>query len=391
MRVPYWLPLLLGVLTAVGPVSTDMYLPAFPAIEASFGGRPGAAQVTLATWFLGLALGQITQGTLADRFGRRGPLIAGTALYTLASLGCAMAPDLFTLSLMRALAAFGGSASMVIPRAVVRDLSDGHAAARMLSKLMLVMGVAPILAPTLGGIVMDHFSWHAIFWITAAYGGLCCLMVWRALPETLPENRRVRLGPAAQLARYIGIIRERSFITHALIGGLSLFGLFAYLGGAPDVFIAQYHLTPAQFGVLFGGCAAGFIVATQINPRLLPRFGAGRVMRCAVWALVAANVFLAIMAFSFTPHWYLMALPIWVGMASMGFLTPNATVGALSRHAAHAGSASALMGTLQFILGAISGLLVGIAGDHTARPMAVLMLLGAGAAAVADLCRPKPK
>ena len=391
MRFPPWLPSLLGFLTAVGPISTDMYLPAFPAIEASLGGQPGTAQLTLATWFLGLAFGQITQGTLSDRFGRRLPLVAGTAIYTLASVGCALAPDLLTLSVMRLIAAFGGSASMVIPRAIVRDLADGHAAAKLMSRLMLVMGAAPILAPTLGGIVMDHAGWQAIFWIVAAYGGICCAVVWWALPETLPVARRVQLGPAAQMARYAGILIERSFITHALVGGLALFGLFAYLGGAPGVFIALYHLSPATFGIMFGCAAFGFISASQINPLLVHRFGAGRVMRGGIRLNMAAALCLLAAAFSGTSHWILVALPILAFMISMGFTTPNAVVGALSRHSAHAGSASALMGTLQFVLGAVSGLLVGVASDGTARPMAALMFLGAAGAVTADLCRPKPK
>ena len=188
MAFPTWLPLLLGLLTAVGPVSTDMYLPAFPAIEAALGGAPGTAQITLATWFVGLAIGQITQGPLSDRLGRRGPLVVGTVIYTLASVGCAVAPDLFTLSLMRLVAALGGSASMVITRAIVRDLTDGHAAARMMSKLMLVMGAAPILAPTLGGLVLAFAGWQAIFWICALYGAVSCVFVALLLPETLPRG-----------------------------------------------------------------------------------------------------------------------------------------------------------------------------------------------------------
>jgi DHA1 family bicyclomycin/chloramphenicol resistance-like MFS transporter len=389
MPFPAWLPALLGLLSAVGPVSTDMYLPAFPAIEAALGGRPGTAQVTLATWFLGLAIGQITQGTLSDRFGRRAPLIGGIALYTAASIGCALAPDLTTLSIMRFLAAIGGSASMVIPRAIVRDLSDGHAAARMMGQLILVMGVAPILAPTLGGIVLAHFGWHAIFWIVAVYGAICGVVVWRFLPETLPPKRRLHLGAAEQIGRYGIIIVERSFLTNVLVGGLALFGLFAYLGGAPGVFIEEYHLSPAAFGMLFGGCAAGYIVASQINPRILPRFGAGRVISTAVGVYFLATLALLGIAVAGVGPWWALAAPILVGMASMGFTTPNATVGALSRHSGHAGSASALMGTLHFCLGAVSGLLVGVIADGTARPMAFLMFLGATGAVIADLYRPK--
>ncbi len=389
MPSPALLPILLGFLIAVGPVSTDMYLPAFPAIEASLGGRAGTAQVTLATWFVGLAIGQITQGSLSDRFGRRAPLLLGTAIYTLASAGCALAPDLPTLAFMRFVAAFGGSASMVIPRAMVRDVADGHAAATLMSRLMLVMGVAPILAPTLGGFVLRVADWHTIFWIATLYGALGCFVVWRLLPETLPEQGRVKLGPAAMLGRYGAILRERSFLTHAMILGFASFTTFAYLGGSPDVFIAHFQLSPSQYGMVFGSCAMCFIAATQVNPRLLPRFGFSHLLRAGVLTSVLAGLGLTALAVSGVGAWYVFAALIALGTASMGFTNPNATVGALSRHAAHAGSASAVMGTLQYALGAASGLLVGLLADGTARPMAALMLLGALGAAAADLARPR--
>ena len=260
MKYPVWLPFLLGVLTAVGPLSTDMYLPAFPDIEASLGGRPGTAQITLATWFAGLAIGQITQGTLADRYGRRVPLIVGTAIYTVANAGCALAPDLFTFSALRFVAALGGSAGMVIPRAIVRDLADGHAAAQLMSKLMLVMGVAPILAPTLGGLVLTVAPWHAIFWITAVYGAVCCLLVWRLLPDTLPSERRVRVGVSLLVPRFIAILRDRVFLAWTLMGGFGMFSMFAYIGGSAPVLIQRFHFTPPQYGMLFGLSAGMFIL-----------------------------------------------------------------------------------------------------------------------------------
>ena len=387
--MPLWLPVLLGFLSAVGPVSTDMYLPAFPAIEASFRLPEGSAQITLATWFAGLAVGQITQGTLSDRFGRRWPLLVGTVVYTLGTAGCALAPSLASLSACRIVAAFGGSAGMVIPRAVVRDLAEGHAAARLFSRLTLVMGAAPILAPTLGGAVLGVASWRMIFWFGFAYGVLCSLCVALWLPDTLPVAARMRLGLVALLRRYVAIARERSFITHAGIGGFTMFGMFAYLGGSPPVFIELFRVPPALYGVLFGTCAAGYIAASQLNPLLLPRFGASVVLRTAVLGLLLAT---AVLMLNAAMRWGGLAgvfLPIALAMFCNGFIMPNAVVGALSRHAAHAGSASALMGTLQFILGAASGTVIGWLTDGTARPMGALMLLGALGAGVADRARPR--
>jgi DHA1 family bicyclomycin/chloramphenicol resistance-like MFS transporter len=389
MRIPAWLLLLLGVLTAVGPVSIDMYLPAFPQIEADLGGRPGTAQITLATFFAGLAIGQILQGSLADRFGRRLPLLAGTVTYTIASIGCALAPNLFWLSCFRAVAAIGGSASMVIPRAIVRDLATGNEAARMMSRLMLVMGAAPILAPSLGGLALTLWRWQAIFWITAIYGGLCSLLVWRFLPDTLAEHFRVRLTLAGQAARFVAILRERTFITHAVLGGASSFAMFAYIGGSPAVFIAHFGLLPGQFGLVFGLCAAWLIVASQANPYLLPRLGGNRMLTIAVRMSLAAAAVLVGLSFADIGGVPGTLLPLFVSMASFGLVMPNATVGALARQGAHAGSASAVMGTLQFMLGATSGLLVGLLSDGTARPMALLMLAGAVAANIADRCRPR--
>ena len=382
-----WLPALLGFLTAVGPLSTDMYLPAFPTIEADFGLHQGTAQITLASWFAGLAVGQITQGTLADRFGRRPPLLAGLVLYTAASIGCALSPNLAILTAMRAVAAFGGSASTVLPRAVVRDLADGNAAARLISQLMLVMGVAPILAPTLGGALLTVFTWHAIFWVAAGHGALSLLLVWRLLPETLPTERRVRLGPAALLSRYLNILQERSFLLNMGIGACAMFAMFAYISGSPPVYIIRYGLSPPVYGVLYGLCAAGFILGSQINPRLLPRFGLLRVSRWALRVAVAGVVALAVVAFAGAFGLVGLVVPIVVIMTSFGLILPNTTVGALSRHGAHAGSASALMGTLQFLLAAVSGSAMGWLTDGTARPMAALMLLGAGCALLLDFGR----
>jgi DHA1 family bicyclomycin/chloramphenicol resistance-like MFS transporter len=249
MSYPAWLPILLGFLTAVGPATTDMYLPAFPSIEASFGAPAGSAQLTLAAWFAGLAVGQMTQGTLSDRFGRKRPLIVATAVYTLACLGCALAPSIQWLAAFRALAAIGASAGMVIPRAMVRDLAEGHAAAVLLSRLSLVMGAAPILAPVLGSAVLAFAEWRGIFWILTAYGVACWVLVVALLPDTLAEERRIRLRFGEQLARYRSILAERGFLTHATMGAFATFAFFAYLGGSSPVFIQGFGLTPVQYAL----------------------------------------------------------------------------------------------------------------------------------------------
>jgi MFS transporter, DHA1 family, multidrug resistance protein len=389
MRAPSWLPLLLGFLTAVGPASTDMYLPAFPAIEASFGSPAGSAQYSLAAWFAGLAVGQITQGTLSDRFGRRLPLIVSTALYTLSCVACALAPSILFLSVVRFFSAIAAAAGMVIPRAVVRDVADGHAAAIMMSRLMLVMGAAPILAPSLGGAVLAFASWRWIFWITAGYGLVAFVLVCLLLPDTLPPERRVRLGFADQLRRYGHILRERGFLTYAAVGGFSTFGLFAYLGGSSPVFIEGFGFTPVEYGALFGVGAAGFIACSQVNAALLPRFGLSRILRVVTLVEFAAMAALFGVAMAGL-HSLAALLPLlFVFESCVGFISPNSTVGALSRHGGHAGSASALMGTGQYVLGAVAGLLVGILTDGTPRGMAGLMLVGAAGMVVADRCRPR--
>ncbi len=388
MGFPGWLPILLGFLTAVGPATTDMYLPAFPSIEASFGAPSGSAQLTLAAWFAGLAVGQMSQGTLSDRFGRKRPLIVATAVYTLACLGCALAPSIQWLAAFRTLAAVGASAGMVIPRAMVRDLAEGHAAAVLLSRLSLVMGAAPILAPTVGSVVLAFADWRGIFWILTAYGAVCWVLVVLLLPDTLPEERRIRLHLGEQLARYRSILVERGFLTHATMGAFATFAFFAYLAGSSPVFIQGFGLSPARYAMIFGANSFGLICCAQLNPHLLRRFGHSRVLRGVSRVHLAATAALTLIAFA---GWHTLALviaPVFVAISCMGMLNPNTIVGALARHQYQAGSASSVMGTGQYLLGAFSGLMVGLLTDGTPRGMAALMLLGSIGMVIADARRP---
>jgi len=387
MRTRPWLPLLLGFLTAVGPASTDMYLPAFPAIEAGLHAPPGAAQYTLAAWFAGLAVGQLTQGTISDRFGRRAPLIAASAIYTIACAACALAPSILALSAFRVVAAIAASAGMVIPRAMVRDLADGHEAARMLSRLMLVMGVAPILAPSIGGAVLIFATWRWIFWIMAGYGAVSLGLVIRFLPDTMAQEHRMRLPPGRVFARYIAILRERHFLTNAAMGAAGTFAFFAYLGGSSPVFIDGFGFSPSAYGVLFGLCAIGLIGSAQLNARLLPRFGTATILRWVARAYALAAAVLVAVAFGRVHVFAAVFAPLFVMVSLQGVINPNTTAGALGRHGAQAGSASAVMGTMQFLMGAISGLLVGVFTDTTPRGMAGLMALGAVGLLLADRAR----
>jgi DHA1 family bicyclomycin/chloramphenicol resistance-like MFS transporter len=386
---PRWLPRLLGYFIAVGPAATDMYLPAFPSVEATFHTAPGTAQLTLAAWFAGLAIGQFMQGTLSDRLGRRRPLMLGFSVFALAMMGGALAPNLEVLAVLRFVGAIGASAGMVISRAVVRDLAEGTRGAILMSRLMLVMGVAPILAPSIGAAFLTFASWRFIFWFQALYGASCAVLAWRLLPETLPEARRIKVGFAQIVSRYGSILREPVFRAHALMGCGSTFCMFAYLGGSSPVFIQGFGLSPSAFGAIFGLCSCGLIAGSQINARLLPRLGLFLMLRIICRVSLTATCVLLALSFSGVHVLWMIVVPIFVALSCQGFNNGNTAAGALMRHAGHAGSASAMLGVAQFALGATSGLLVGLLTDGTPRGMALLMFCGALFAAIADLFRPR--
>jgi len=251
--------LILGALIAFAPMSIDMYLPSLPAIAAEFGAEPAAAHLTLASFFVGLAIGQAIHGPLADRYGRKPPLYAGLTLYVAASVGCALAPDVATLTALRFVQALGGCAGVVIARAVVRDRFDAHTSARMYSLLMLVMGLAPILAPFAGGWILVFTGWRAIFAALALFGLAFLFAVWRFLPETRPAHTAARGGIGATLRVYAALLRDRSFLGYTLSGGFAQAGMFAYITGSPHVFIELYGVPAQAYGwyprKLTAGCS----------------------------------------------------------------------------------------------------------------------------------------
>ncbi len=373
--------LVLGLLSAFAPLSIDMYLPALPAIGAELGGGTQAAQATLAAYFAGMAIGQLLHGPLSDRFGRRRPLFAGLVLYVLASLGCALAAGMPSLVALRFVQALAGCAGMVIARAVVRDLAEQVDPVRMMARLMLVMGVAPILAPLLGGWVAAALGWRAIFLLLALVGASALALCALFLPETLPQARRQRGGVGATLRGAARLLGDARFLGAALPGACAIAGMFAYIAGSPFVFIELHGVAPAQYGWLFGGAALGIIAASQLAGRLADAWGRERLLTRGVAALAA--VALGILLASAAPLPVLYAL-IWLYVALMGLVLPMAGVLSMQPFPALAGTASALMGSMQFALGALAGALLALLHDGTGWPMGVVM---AGAASLALLAR----
>ena len=389
MNVPKWLPLLLGFLSAVGPLATDMYLPGLPAIEAEFGTAAGASQITLAAWLLGLGVGQVMQGTLSDRFGRRWPLLLGMGLFTVSSVACALASGMATLAVWRVVGAIGGSAGMVIPRAVVRDHVSGNRAARMMSQQMLVMGAAPILAPSLGGLLIDVTGWRGIFWFQAGFGVVAIMLTALALPESLAPEQRMRVDLAGLLRRWGNILVEPVFAAHALIAGAVALAVFAYLGGVPGIYQHRFGMPPVQSGEMFGSNALAFIIATQINGLLAVRVGSPRLLSYGAIGFALAGFVVALFCFGFIDGFWALTVPLTTMLAATGFMAPNTAVGALTCHATQAGSASALLGTVQYGLGAIGGALVAMLAGAGTVPMGAVILAASVLAILAAWMRPR--
>jgi DHA1 family bicyclomycin/chloramphenicol resistance-like MFS transporter len=376
------LVLILGALTAFGPLSIDMYLPSFPALEADFGVGAGAVQATLAVFFAGLACGQPLYGPLSDRYGRRPPLLGGIILFALGSFAAALAPDIDSLTAARLVQALGGCAGMVMARAMVADLFDERGSARVYSMLMLVMGLAPILAPLAGGQLLALFGWRAIFCFLGLFAIAAFVAVACGLGETHPRERRSSGGIGAAGRAYGRLLLEKRFLAFALAGALAMAGLFAYITGSPVVFIQLHHVSPQDFGFLFGLNAFGIIAASQVNVRLLRRYSARSILAVATLVNLAAGVALVAVAASGAGGLALLMAPLFVAIASLGFIIGNSVAAAMAQIESDRGSASALIGTFQFGIAAVVSAALGAIGSASALPMALTITVAAAAAAI---------
>jgi DHA1 family bicyclomycin/chloramphenicol resistance-like MFS transporter len=383
------LVVILGGMAALGPLSVDMYLPAFPELRETFGASASAVQLTLTSSLLGLGLGQLLIGPLSDARGRRAPLLAGLAAYVCASLLCAVAPTVEALAGLRFVQGFAAASGVVLSRAIVRDVTSGVATARLFSLLMLVNGLAPVLAPSIGSGVLGIGSWTAIFVVLACFGVVLLVTAWLRLPETLAAPDRRPSGIRASLRGFVVLLRGRVFVGYGLALGLSVGAVFAYIAGSSFALQDVYGLSPTAFAITFGVNGVGIVVCSQANRALLRRFAPRRLLAAGVTGMSAGALSLLV-AVVVDAALALVLVTLFLTVACVGFVMPNATALALADHADAAGSASALLGVNQFLVGAVVAPLVGIAGVGTAAPMALVMsLLCVGAAlALVTLARP---
>ncbi len=367
--------LVLGAMVALGPLTIDMYLPALPGIAEELSVSSSVVQLTLTGTLAGLALGQLIVGPLSDSLGRRRPLMAGIVLHMLASVLCVLAPNLAALGVARVLQGMGAAAAMVVAIAVVGDLFADSTAATVLSRLMLVLGVAPVVAPSLGAAVLLQASWHWVFAALVVLAGGLLVLAALALPETLPVSHRRPLRVRGIAATYVELLRDARFVILVLVAALGMSGLFAYIAGASFVLQGRYGLDQQVFALVFGAGAVALIGATQFNVVLLRRFAPQTIV---LWALVAASlagvVFVGL-AVAHVGGLLGFVLPVWAILAAMGLVIPNAPAVALSRHSDAAGTAAALLGAAQFGLGAAVAPLVGLLGNDEVA-LAVVMTSG---------------
>ena len=369
------LVLVLGALIALGPMTIDMYLPAFPVISADLAVSESAVQLTLTGMLAGLAFGQLLIGPLSDAFGRKRPLVAGLVTHAVASVLAALAPSIALLATVRVLQGFAGAAISVVAMAIVRDLFSGYAVAKLMSRLMLVIGLAPILAPSIGGVILEWTSWRGIFGVLAATALVLTLVAIFGVRETLPVARRRPANPAATLATYLGLARDRSFLALVFIGGLMMSAMFAYVAGSSFVLQDGYGLDELAFGLVFGLNAAGLTVAAQLNPLMIRRFGVLNVLSGAmIVGLVAASA-LVVAGLTGAGGLVGVLVPLSLVVASVGLSLPNTPALALTRHGEAAGTAAAMLGAVQFGVGALVAPLVGLFGSTTPVPMGLVMVV----------------
>lgn len=365
--------LILGSLAALGPLSIDMYLPAFPDMSRSFDASASLIQLSLTACMLGMALGQLIVGPLSDVRGRKRPLMVALLAYLLASLACAMAPTIEVLIALRFIQGAAGASGIVISRAIVRDLFDGPELTRFFAALSLVNGTAPILAPVIGGQLLRFGDWHFVFYLLAILSTMMLLAVALRLPETLPLERRVEGNLTTTLKTFGRLLTDRVFIGYAFAQAFVMGAMFAYISGSPFVLQNIYGASPQQFSFLFGLNGIGIILAAQIAGRLAGRVDSERLMRISLTIVASASILL-FLALTLTEQLIFVMIPLFFVVSSVGLISTLGFTLAMQNYGATAGSASALLGLLPMLVGSLVSPLVGIMGEQSAVPMGLIIM-----------------
>ena len=365
---------ILGLLSAIGPFSIDMYLPAFPDIARSLDTSVARVMLSLSSFFLGISIGQLIYGPLLERYGRKKPLYVGLVIYMVASLGCALVRSVEALIALRFLQALGGCAGMVAARAIIRDVFELKDIARVFSAIMLVVAVSPMIAPTLGGYVAAHLGWRYVFGALFILDLVILLSVIFFLKESRKPDPGFSLAPRDIVANFRAVLTHPQFLTFALTGAVANSGIYAYITGSPQVFMEVYGVSGTTYGWIFAGLAAGLIGASQANNLALARFENAQVIRVAVAVQTISGASLAILSWMGSHNLVLTLLLIFIFLCCQGFIFPNASALSLAPFGNTAGTASAMMGTLQMGIGALVSSLVSMLQDHTPMPMSVMMM-----------------
>lgn len=363
----------LGLLSAIGAFSIDMYLPGFPDIARDLNTTVAHVTLSITSFFIGISVGQMIYGPLLDKYGRKKPLYIGLIVYLLTSIGCAYAPTADALIGIRFLQALGSCAGMVASRALVRDIFPVNENAKVFSLLMLVIAISPIIAPTLGGYMSSAFGWQSIFYILASISGITLLAVYFGLPEGRKPDHSLSLLPRPIIKGFLEVAKEPQFYTYAFAGAIASSGLYAYIAGSPFVFMELYHVSDKQYGWIFAIIAMGLIVASQVNTLLLKRFTSEQIIRVTLFCQCLAGISLVLGVWFNVLNLYSTIFLIWVFLSTQGFAFPNSSALSLAPFSKNAGTASALMGAVQLGIGAISTALVSILNNNTAMPMAAVM------------------
>lgn len=365
--------LILGLLSAIGPFSIDTYLSGFPSIATDLNVTVDDVSYSLSSFFIGISVGQLIYGPLLDRFGRKTPLLIGLVIYFLASVGCALATSIEMLIALRFLQALGGCVGMVAPRAIVRDSFPVEESAKIFSTLILILGVSPIIAPTVGSYMITAMGWHSVFWLQAGMGVLLFFAVIFKLAESKNPDQSISLKPQHIIPTFFNIFKNPQFFTYAFAGSMVSGGVYAYLSGSPFVFMKIYKVTEQQYGWIFGLLAGGLILSSQLNNLALKKYRSEQIVRVVLTIQTVVGILLCLGSVTDGLNLYSTILLIFIFLCCQGFSFPNSSALSLVPFSKEAGSASALLGAIQMGIGSLAAALVGVLSNGTSVPMTAVM------------------